>query len=66
MVSWADPLKQVSDEPLPVRTFVFLDDKGASHHVEATNITDAWVSLSFLEEAEVEELIERGWRVKFR
>ena len=64
MVSWADPLR--ATEVLPTRTFVFLNDKGASHHIEATNITDAWVSLSFLEEAEVEQLIEIGWRVDFQ
>ena len=59
MVSMADPVPVV-------HTFVFIDETGGSHHIEAQNVTDAWVKLSFLEEAEVEELVERGWRVKFR
>ena len=65
MVSWQDPqsLRAASASP---RTFIFIDGTGASHHVEASNATDAWVALSFREEAEVEELIDRGWRIDFQ
>lgn len=50
----------------PKRTFTFINGSGDTRKFEAVNVSDAWVCLSFHEEAEVEVLVEQGWRVKFR
>lgn len=65
MVSFSDPPRHVLDDLRPQqRTFTFINGAGETRKIDATNITDAWVSLSFREEAEVEVLVERGWRLK--
>lgn len=46
--------------------FTFINGSGETRKVEADNITTAWVKLSFDENLEVEELVERGWQVKFK
>ena len=52
-------------ETATITTFTFINGSGDTRKIEAPNVTDAWVALSFREEAEVEKLVERGWRVKF-
>ena len=65
MVSLSDH-KDLQKDLTPERIFTFINETGETRKIKATNVTDAWVSLSFREEAEVEVLVERGWRVKFR
>lgn len=65
MVSLSDHEDVQSVPPAPKRTFTFLNGD-ETRTVEATNVGDAWISLSFLEDVEAEELVERGWKVKFK